>query len=116
MIPRRISWNLNVNPSLPLVRIILYLWKLTIVFSKIDVPPGQTLLLNGKMPDSALECAYFESKISALGGIHLLITALGENGSIGLNTKGESLNSRTRVVDLPTHLVGTSMAIRLLTL
>lgn len=71
-----------------------------LVFSQIDLPPGQTHLLGGAFPNTDHECAMFEARILALGGIQLLVTDLGPAGQIGMNVPGQSLSSRTRLVAL----------------
>jgi glucosamine-6-phosphate deaminase len=69
------------------------------VFSKIDLPPSQIHLLSGIFPPED-ECARYESLLSCLGSIHLLLFNIGKNSEIGLNHLGSSFASRTRLVSI----------------
>lgn len=63
-------------------------------------PQTQALIPNGEAKDSTAECAAYEDKIKALGGIDLQILGIGTNGHIGFNEPGSDPDSRTRVVQL----------------
>jgi glucosamine-6-phosphate deaminase len=46
------------------------------------------------------ECASFEEKLEAIGGLDLTVLGLGMNGHIGFNEPGSSPESKTRVLPL----------------
>eukprot|EP00124_Ichthyophonus_hoferi_P002570 Ihof_evm2s180 gene=Ihof_evmTU2s180 len=48
-----------------------FMW--TNFFSHIDILPENTNILNGNAPDLAAECAAYEEKIKAAGGIELFM-------------------------------------------
>ncbi len=56
--------------------------------------------LDGRTQTPDLECAQYEEKIAAAGGIDLTLLGLGMNGHIAFNEPGSEFNSRTRMVDL----------------
>jgi len=70
------------------------------LFSKIDIPPSSVNILNGNAPDLAAECAGYEARIAAAGGIELFLGGIGADGHIAFNEPGSSLASRTRVKTL----------------
>jgi len=70
------------------------------LFSKVDARPGNVNLLDGNAPDLGAECARYEEKIRALGGIELFLGGVGADGHIAFNEPGSSLSSRTRVKTL----------------
>jgi len=70
------------------------------LFSKLDIPKENVNILNGNAPDLEAECARYEAKIQALGGIDLFMGGVGEDGHIAFNEPGSSLSSRTRVKTL----------------
>jgi glucosamine-6-phosphate deaminase len=57
-------------------------------------------ILNGNAPDLKAECAAYEEKILAVGGIELFLGGIGTDGHIAFNEPGSSLASRTRVKTL----------------
>jgi glucosamine-6-phosphate deaminase len=69
-------------------------------FSKIDIERESVNILDGNAPDLEAECARYEAKIKALGGIDLFMGGVGEDGHIAFNEPGSSLSSRTRVKTL----------------
>ena len=69
-------------------------------FSHIDILPENANILNGNVPDLDAECAAYEAKIKALGGIHLFLGGIGADGHIAFNEPGSSLQSRTRMKTL----------------
>lgn len=71
-------------------------------FSKIDIPEKNVHILNGNAPDPEQECADYEAKIKAAGGIDLFLGGIGPDGHIAFNEPGSSLASRTRVKTLTT--------------
>ncbi|MBN2874864.1 MAG: glucosamine-6-phosphate deaminase [Spirochaetales bacterium] len=70
------------------------------LFSRVDIPAGNTHVLNGNAPDLDAECAAYEAAISAAGGIDLFVGGVGADGHIAFNEPGSSLSSRTRVKTL----------------
>lgn len=69
-------------------------------FSHIDIPENQVNILNGNAADLAAECASYEERIKAAGGIDLFVGGIGPDGHIAFNEPGSSLTSRTRVKTL----------------
>lgn len=65
-------------------------------FSHIDIKPENVNILNGNAPDLAAECADYEARIEAAGGIDLFMGGIGEDGHIAFNEPFSSLVSRTR--------------------
>ncbi len=70
------------------------------LFSKINIKPENTHILNGKAEDPHAECEKFEKMIESNGGIDLQILGIGQNGHIGFNEPDYSLNSVTHLTDL----------------
>jgi len=70
------------------------------LFAKVDIPAGNTNILNGNAADLDAECARYERSIKDAGGIDLFIGGVGEDGHIAFNEPGSSLSSRTRVKTL----------------
>ena len=71
-------------------------------FDHIDIPKANIHILNGNARDLEQECREYEEKIEAVGGIHLFIGGVGEDGHIAFNEPASSLASRTRIKTL-TH-------------
>lgn len=65
-------------------------------FSHIDIPRENVNILNGNAPDLIKECADYEARIEAAGGIDLFMGGVGEDGHIAFNEPFSSLQSRTR--------------------
>ena len=65
-------------------------------FSHIDILPANVNILNGNAPDLKVECANYETRIKAVGGIDLFMGGIGADGHIAFNEPGSSLASRTR--------------------
>ncbi len=70
------------------------------LFSRIDIKPGNTHILDGNAADLDAECAGYEAAILAAGGIDLFVGGVGSDGHIAFNEPGSSLSSRTRVKTL----------------
>ena len=66
----------------------------------VDVPKENINILNGNAPDLAAECASYEARIEAAGGIDLFMGGVGEDGHLAFNEPFSSLVSRTRVKTL----------------
>jgi glucosamine-6-phosphate deaminase len=70
------------------------------LFNHVDIPPENVNILNGMADDLEAECAAYEEKIKAMGGIHFFLGGIGPDGHIAFNEPGSSLRSRTRVKTL----------------
>lgn len=69
-------------------------------FNHIDIQRENVNILNGLAADLHAECARYEAKIKAVGGIHLFLGGIGVDGHIAFNEPGSSLSSRTRGKEL----------------
>lgn len=69
-------------------------------FNHVDVPAENINILDGNAPDLMAECAAYEEKIVAAGGIDLFMGGVGEDGHLAFNEPFSSLVSRTRVQPL----------------
>ena len=65
-------------------------------FNHIDIKPENVNILNGNAEDLEKECADYEAKIAARGGIDLFMGGVGPDGHIAFNEPGSSLSSLTR--------------------
>ena len=74
-------------------------------FSHIDIQPANAHILNGNAPNLEAECAAYEAKMKAVGGIDLFLGGIGPDGHIAFNEPGSSLSSRTRVKTLTTDTI-----------
>lgn len=54
-------------------------------FSKIDILPDNTNILDGEAEDLLLECSEYERKIKAVGGIDIFLGGMGEDGHLAFN-------------------------------
>lgn len=61
----------------------------------VNIDPAHLHLLNGQAEDIASYCVSYERLIRNQGGIDLQILGIGQNGHLGFNEPGSSLNSRT---------------------
>ncbi|GAB6123325.1 glucosamine-6-phosphate deaminase [Dysgonomonas termitidis] len=71
-------------------------------FNHVDIDAANVNILNGSAPDLDAECAAYEAKMKALGGVDLFLGGIGPDGHIAFNEPGSSLSSRTRIKTL-TH-------------
>lgn len=69
-------------------------------FSHIDINPANVNMLNGNASDLEAECAAYEAKMKAIGGVDLFLGGIGADGHIAFNEPGSSLSSRTRIKTL----------------
>ena len=69
-------------------------------FNHIDIKKENVNMLNGNAADLSAECAAYEAKIKAMGGIKLFMGGIGPDGHIAFNEPGSSLTSRTRIKTL----------------
>lgn len=70
------------------------------LFSHIDIKRENVNILNGMAENLKQECADYEDKIKAVGGIDLFLGGVGVDGHIAFNEPGSSLVSRTRDKEL----------------
>jgi glucosamine-6-phosphate deaminase len=75
-----------------------FMWKN--FFDHIDIPAGNVNILDGMAADLAAECASYEARIEAAGGIDLFLGGVGSDGHIAFNEPFSSMASRTRVKTL----------------
>ncbi len=80
-----------------------FMW--TNFFNQIDIPVENVNILDGNAPVPEDECARFEAKIAAMGGIDLFVGGVGPDGHIAFNEPGSSLTSRTRMMRLTTDTI-----------
>lgn len=69
-------------------------------FDHINIQAKNIHILNGNAMDLDLECERYEAAIAAVGGIHLQLGGVGEDGHLAFNEPGSSLASKTRSKDL----------------
>ena len=69
-------------------------------FNHIDIKKENINILDGLATDLDAECKRYEDKIKSVGGIHLFLGGVGEDGHIAFNEPGSSLASRTRDKEL----------------
>ncbi len=69
-------------------------------FSHIDIKKENVNILNGNAEDLEKECAQYEERIKAVGGIDLFMGGVGPDGHIAFNEPGSSLTSLTRMKTL----------------
>ncbi len=65
-------------------------------FSHVDILPENVNILDGNAESLKDECADYEERIKAVGGIDLFMGGIGADGHIAFNEPGSSLSSRTR--------------------
>ncbi|MBX3727660.1 MAG: glucosamine-6-phosphate deaminase [Candidatus Sumerlaeia bacterium] len=70
------------------------------LFNHIDIRPWNTNVLNGMATSPLIECAAYEQKIFACGGVDLWLLGIGNNGHVAFNEPGSAVDSRTRLVSL----------------
>ncbi len=69
-------------------------------FSHIDIRPENVNILDGNAANLLEECADYEARIEAAGGIDLFMGGVGSDGHIAFNEPFSSMASRTRVKTL----------------
>lgn len=72
------------------------------LFDHVDIDPKNIHIPDGEVSKDEIKahCSAYEKMIEESGGIDLQILGIGNNGHIGFNEPGSSLNSRTRLVAL----------------
>lgn len=69
-------------------------------FNHIDIDAANVNILDGNATDLTAECAAYEAKMKAVGGVDLFLGGIGADGHIAFNEPGSSLASRTRIKTL----------------
>jgi glucosamine-6-phosphate deaminase len=69
-------------------------------FDHIDIPAENINILNGMAEDPEAECAAYEEKIAAMGGIDLFMGGSGVDGHIAFNEPGTPFDSLTHIAEL----------------
>lgn len=72
------------------------------LFNHVNIKPKNIHIPNGECPkeDVKATCLAYEKKIQDSGGIDIQILGIGQNGHIGFNEPGSSLQSKTRLITL----------------
>ncbi|MCL2579430.1 MAG: glucosamine-6-phosphate deaminase [Oscillospiraceae bacterium] len=70
------------------------------LYSHVNVKPENTHVPDGGASDPAAECARYEKRIDAAGGIDLQLLGIGRNGHVGFNEPCDHFSSMTSLVDL----------------
>lgn len=70
------------------------------LFSHVDMRKEQIHIPSGTASDIAAECAGYENKIRAAGGIDLQLLGIGRNGHIGFNEPDLKFEAATHLVKL----------------
>jgi glucosamine-6-phosphate deaminase len=75
------------------------------LFDQVDILPENRNMPNGEWLKENLKdnCREYERKIESYGGIDIQILGIGQNGHIGFNEPGSSLQSKTRLIALTNH-------------
>ncbi len=77
-------------------------------FSHVDVKAENVNILDGNAADLAAECAAYEARIEAAGGIDLFMGGVGSDGHIAFNEPFSSMASRTRVKTLTEETIAAN--------
>lgn len=72
------------------------------LFNHVDIKPENIHIPNGEIAKAQVKshCREYEEKIDSYGGIDLQILGIGNNGHIGFNEPGSSIQSKTRLIIL----------------
>ncbi|MFP3392649.1 glucosamine-6-phosphate deaminase [Brevibacillus sp. SIMBA_040] len=70
------------------------------LFDHINLPVDKTHVPAGDAPDLEQACERYEEAIRQAGGVDIQVLGIGNNGHIGFNEPGSSVDSTTRVVQL----------------
>ena len=88
-----------------LVGSLAYTFSDTFWFSAVEGKPENVNILNGNAEDLEAECASYEARMKAVGGVDLFLGGIGPDGHIAFNEPGSSLSSRTRIKTLTTDTI-----------
>lgn len=72
----------------------------TNLFNHINICPENTYVPDGCAKDYGAECAAYDARIEALGGIDLQLLGIGLDGHVGFNEPGDCFVKETHVIDL----------------
>ena len=75
------------------------------LFSKIDINPENTYILDGTSENTEEECKNYEQLIADKGGIDMQVLGIGQNGHIGFNEPDATLNSETHLTSLTENTI-----------
>jgi glucosamine-6-phosphate deaminase len=78
----------------------LYGWLERVFINKVGIHPNNILRFNSETKKPEVECERVDAVLSKWGGIDLLVLGVGENGHLGFNEPGSSIESDTRLIDL----------------
>ncbi len=70
------------------------------LFRHVNIRPENTFVPSGVAEDVAAECASYDARIEAYGGIDLQLLGIGLDGHIGFNEPADTFQTGTHVVDL----------------
>lgn len=70
------------------------------LFRHTDINPARVNFLDGNAADEKAECAQYEARIQAAGGIDLQLLGIGNNGHIGFNEPADAFTQATYKVAL----------------
>ena len=70
------------------------------LFSRVNLQPSNTHILDGLSADLQATCDAYENAIKQAGKIHLFLGGVGRNGHLAFNEPGSSFTSRTRPITL----------------
>ncbi len=72
------------------------------LFDHVDIDPANIHIPDGETEKDTMKhyCLQYEQMIEDAGGIDLQILGIGNNGHIGFNEPGSSINSKTRLTAL----------------
>lgn len=70
------------------------------LFRHTDIDPARVNFLDGNAVDEKAECAQYEARIQAAGGIDLQLLGIGNNGHIGFNEPADKFTHTTYKVAL----------------
>ena len=75
------------------------------LYSKVNLKPENINIPNGVAQDMEAECAAYDEKIIAKGGLDVMVLGVGQNGHIGFNEPGDELEARTHIVSLTENTI-----------
>lgn len=70
------------------------------LFNHINIDKSRTFVPNGLAEDPDAECAAYEEKIKAYGGVDFQLLGIGQNGHIGFNEPDDNLDANTHITNL----------------
>lgn len=77
-------------------------------FNHVDIKKENINILNGQAEDLVEECAQYEARIKAFGGIKLFVGGIGSDGHLAFNEPGSSLASRARAKKLTSETIAAN--------